>query len=305
MNSINSQLGLVTKKFNEFFYVDLVENKQFHKQQRFLCKSRKAVHYKNNFIFVGDQVIFTKINSEKNIGVIEKLIKRNNLLYRPSVANISDIYVTFSVEEPQINFSQVSKFLINAENLEVKVSLILTKCDLISEKYRNFLLEKFQKWGYCPHLLNICESNGLNKLVKEFRSRRCSILMGPSGVGKTTILNKIIPEIDNLTASVSPKIKRGKNTTRNVELFYLSPNSYIVDTPGFNLHEVEIDYFSIPNLFPEIYDQINKMNIKCKFRDCLHISEPGCNLDKNFERYQFYKLLMEKSKTHFHQNQED
>ena len=305
MNSINSQLGLVTKKFNEFFYVDLLENKKVLKQQRFLCKTRKAVQYNNNFIFVGDQVIFTKINLEKNLGVIEQLIKRKNLLYRPSVANISDIYVTFSVDEPQINFSQVSKFLINAENLQVKVSLILTKCDLISKNYRDFLLEKFQKWGYYPHLLNISESNGLNKLVKEFRSKKCSILMGPSGVGKTTILNQIIPELDNTTASVSTKIKRGKNTTRNVELFYLSPNSYIVDTPGFNLHEVEIDYCSIPNLFPEIYNQINEMHIKCKFRDCLHISEPGCNLDKNFERYQFYKLLMEKSKTHFPQNQED
>jgi len=305
MNLNNHHVGLVTKKFNQFFYVDLITNKNFIKQERFLCKSRKAVNYKNNYIFVGDQVTFTKINAETNKGIIEKLIQRRNLLQRPSVANISDIYVTFSVNEPEINLSQLSKFLINAENLQVNVSLILTKCDLISEQQKNFLLNKFKQWGYLAHFLNISEPKGLNQLVEEFKTNQCSILMGPSGVGKTTILNNLIPGLKNQTASVSNKIKRGRNTTRNVELFALSPNCYIVDTPGFNLQQVEIDYFSIPYLFPEISKQLKSQKIKCKFRDCLHISEPGCILDKNFERYQFYKSLIEEPRSHYYQNQED
>ena len=123
--------------------------------------------------------------------------------------------------------------------------------------------------------------------------------MGPSGVGKTTLLNIIIPGLKNTTAPVSTKIKRGKNTTRNVELFSLSSKSYIVDTPGFNMQTLEIDIGKLPYLYPEIYKQLVKQEIKCKFRNCLHINDQGCNLDKNFERYNFYKEMIESSKNHY------
>ena len=111
--------------------------------------------------------------------------------------------------------------------------------------------------------------------------------------------------MNNPTASVSRKIKRGKNTTRNVELFSLSEESYIVDTPGFNLNKIEFESKFIGNLFPEIRLQLNQKDCKCKFRDCLHLSEPGCGLDKNFERYIFYKELVEASMNHHYQNLAD
>ena len=129
--------------------------------------------------------------------------------------------------------------------------------------------------------------------------------MGPSGVGKTTLLNRIIPGLDNTTAPVSTKIKRGKNTTRNVELFSLSSKSYIVDTPGFNMHKLEIDIREVSNLYPEIRKQEVNQGVKCKFRNCLHVNDQGCNLNKNFERYIFYKEIIESSKTHYCLTQED
>ena len=112
--------------------------------------------------------------------------------------------------------------------------------------------------------------------------------MGPSGVGKTTLLNMIIPGLENATSPVSNKIKRGKNTTRNVELFSLSSKSYIVDTPGFNMQTLEIDIRELPNLYPEIYKQLVDEGVKCKFRNCLHINDEGCSLNKNFERNKSY-----------------
>ena len=127
--------------------------------------------------------------------------------------------------------------------------------------------------------------------------------MGPSGVGKTTLLNKIIPNVNRATSPVSNKIKRGKNTTRNIELFQLSRNSYIVDTPGFNIINNYIKPKDIALLFPELKNQINQNQIRCKFRDCLHIGEPGCNLNKKFERYKFYKNLVINSKILCHQIQ--
>ena len=291
--------GLVTKKFNEYYLVELDkdENSEFNK--KFLCKIKKSVNFRNQFVFVGDEVIVHQIDLKSKRAIIDSLVKRNNLLERPSVANISNIYVTCSVEEPTLNLSQVNKFLIAAEKLGVEVSLLLTKCDLITEQKRLLLIDKFQKWGYQAITLNSNNPENLKNLLIELKKKKCSILMGPSGVGKTTLLNLIIPGLDNTTASVSSKIKRGKNTTRNVELFSLSSKSYIVDTPGFNIQSLEIDIRELPNLYPEIYEQVVIQGINCKFRDCLHVNDQGCKLNKNFERYIFYKEMIESSKSHY------
>ena len=187
----------------------------------------------------------------------------------------------------------------------VEVSLVLTKCDLITEKTRLFLIDKFRKWGYEAIILNLKKPDYFQKLLVELKQKKCSIFMGPSGVGKTTLLNMIIPRLKNKTAPVSNKIKRGKNTTRNVELFSLSSKSYIVDTPGFNILTLDIDKRLLPNLYSEIYKQIIEDGVRCKFRNCLHINDEGCNLNKSFERYSFYKEMIQSSKSYYYQNQED
>ncbi len=297
--------GLVTKKFNEFFLVELnqYENKEFN--NKLLCKIKKSVNFRNQFVFVGDEVIVYQIDLKSKRGTIKSLVKRNNFLERPSVANISNIYVICSVEEPKLNLSQVNRFLITAERLGVEVSLVLTKCDLITEQKRLFLINKFQNWGYEAITLNLNNPDNFKNLLNELKKNKCSIFMGPSGVGKTTLLNMIIPGLNNTTAAVSTKIKRGKNTTRNVELVSLSSKSFIVDTPGFNIHTLEIDICELPNLYPEISKQVINQGVNCKFRNCLHVDDHGCNLNKNFERYTFYKQMIESSKNHCCLIQED
>jgi len=305
MKTNSKHLGLVTKKFNEFFFVDLKNKENFGNSERFLCKVRKSINFKDQFIYVGDEVEIDNIDLTSKRAVIASLKKRQNLLNRPSVANISNIYITFSVEEPKLNLSQVNRFLISAESMGVEVSLVLTKCDLITDKKQIFLLDKFKKWGYQAITLNLQKPDYFKNLLVELKKKKCSIFMGPSGVGKTTLLNTIIPGLQNHTASVSNKIKRGKNTTRNVELFSLSNQSYIVDTPGFNMQPLEVDIKLLPNLYSEIYKQVIDKGTKCKFRDCLHLNDEGCNLNKSFERYSFYKEMIESSKSHYYQNQED
>jgi len=305
MKTNSKHLGLVTKKFNEFFFVDLKNKENFGNSERFLCKVRKSINFKDQFIYVGDEVEIDNINLTSKRAVIASLKKRKNLLVRPSVANISNIYIIFSVEEPALNLSQVNRFLISAESMGVEVSLVLTKCDLISDTKRSFLIDKFEKWGYKAIILNLEKSDYFNNFLAELKQKKCSIFMGPSGVGKTTLLNMIIPGLKNSTAPVSSKIKRGKNTTRNVELFSISNQSYIVDTPGFNMQPLEVDIKLLPNLYSEIYKQVIEEGIKCKFRNCLHLNDEGCNLNKSFERYSFYKEMIESSKSHYYQNQED
>ena len=305
MKNNSKHLGLVTKKFNEFFFVDLNNKENFRNSERFLCKVRKSINFKDQFIYVGDEVEINNIDLKNKRAVITSLKKRQNLLNRPSVANISNIYITFSVEEPELNLSQVNRFLISAESMGVEVSLVLTKCDLISDRKRLLLLDKFSRWGYQAFTLNLQKSDCFENLLAELKQKKCSIFMGPSGVGKTTLLNMIIPGLKNNTAPVSNKIKRGKNTTRNVELFSLSNKSYIVDTPGFNMQTLEVDINLLPNFYSEINKQIIDEGIRCKFRNCLHLNDEGCNLNKSFERYSFYKQMIESSKSHYYQNQED
>ena len=298
--------GLVTKKFNEFFLVDLQnKNNTFDKNKRFLCKIRKSVNFRNQLIYVGDKVVINHIDLKSKRAIIDNLLKRENLLERPSVANISNVYVICSVEEPELNLSQVNRYLISAELLGVEVSLVLTKCDLISEQKRALLIDKFSQWGYQITTLSLNKPRNFNNLLNELNQKQCSIFMGPSGAGKTTLLNMIIPGLQNTTAPVSSKIKRGKNTTRNVELFSLSSKSYIVDTPGFNIQNLEIDCKLLPHLYSEIHKQIFDEGVTCKFRNCLHLDDEGCNLNKSFERYDFYKEMMESAKSRYCLNQED
>ena len=143
MKSNSKNLGLVTKKFNEFFLVDLKNKENFGNSKKFLCKVKKSINFKDQFIYVGDEVVIDNIDLRSKRALITSLKKRKNLLIRPSVANISNIYIIFSVKEPELNLSQVNRFLISAESMGVEVSLVLTKCDLISEKKRSFLLDKF------------------------------------------------------------------------------------------------------------------------------------------------------------------
>ena len=305
MKTDSKYSGLVTKKFNQFFLVDLKNTEDFDSSKRFLCKVKKSINFKDQLIYVGDEVVIDHIELKNKFALITSLKKRKNLLVRPSVANISNIYITFAVVEPELNLSQVNKFLISAESMGVQVSLVLTKCDLISDKKRLLLLNKFSRWGYEAITLNLQKSDCFEKLLAELKQKKCSIFMGPSGVGKTTLLNMIIPGLKNNTAPVSEKIKRGKNTTRNVELFSLTNKSYIVDTPGFNMQTLDVDINFLPNLYPEINRQVIDEGIRCKFRNCLHVNDEGCNLNKSFERYSFYKQMIESSKSHYYQNQED
>ena len=164
--------GLVTKKFNEIYLVELDKDETSVFNKRFLCKIKKSVNFRNQFVFVGDEVIVHQIDLQSKRATIESLVKRNNLLERPSVANISNIYVICSVEEPKLNLSQVNKFLISSEQLGVEVSLVLTKCDLITEEKRLLLIEKFHQWGYQAITLNLNNPENLRNLLIELKKKK-------------------------------------------------------------------------------------------------------------------------------------
>ena len=251
--------------------------------------------------------------------------KQRDRIYKRS--NDYDPKANFnSTNSEENNFSELARVKDQINELQSMLSgMVITDERSLNEKAGNSVSLKLRQLEFSPDIISVLRPafDGLNlergkaAFLKAFSKRigcdevnevlksKVIFIVGPSGVGKTTLLNMIIPGLNNSTAPVSNKIKRGKNTTRNVELFSLSNQSYIVDTPGFNMQPLKVDSRLLPNLYSEIYQQVIEEGIKCKFRDCLHLNDEGCNLNKSFERYPFYKEMIESSRIHYYQNQED
>lgn len=216
---------------------------------------------------------------------------RKSFLKRPAVANVTLVSICISVDEPLFDMEQTSRFLLTAECANIKPLIILTKTDLIAKNDLILYINKFKFWGYDCIPVSIHNSQSIDSLIERFRKTKLTVLAGPSGVGKTSLINHLIPTLSLPTSSVSKKLKRGTHTTRHVELFAIGNGSLLADTPGFNRPEIVCEPSGFAFLFPEFRTQLS--NSQCKFRNCLHRDEPGCVIDKDLERYPFYRENLE------------
>ncbi len=294
----NKFRGIVVALKANFFIVE-IDNKDLKfnllasdlQNKRLLCTRRSKLDYQGLFIDVGDRVCVDYIDWKNERGLITNLEPRQSLLNRPAVANVTLIAVCISVEEPLFDLGQTSRFLITAEDKNINIVLVLTKIDLIGKEKLNSYKDRLKRWGYNPIAISVKDMEGIDLLLDILRHTELSVLCGPSGVGKTSLINHLIPNLALPTSSVSKKLKRGINTTRHVELFSVGNGSLVADTPGFNRPEIVSDPLNFAFLFPELRDQL--MNATCKFRNCLHRDEPGCVINKDLERYSFYRENIE------------
>ena len=298
INKSNSTRGIVVALKANFLIVEITSKdfKELHIDQnsekiRLLCTKRSKLDYKGFFIDVGDIVFVESIDYKNKKAVISDVEPRQTFLKRPSVANVTLIAICISVEDPLFNSEQTSRFLITAESANIKPVIILTKIDLINKNVLNFYINKLKLWGYDSYAVSIKNHEGFELIIERFRQSRLTVLAGPSGVGKTSLINKLIPSLSLPTSSVSKKLRRGIHTTRHVELFAIGNGSRLADTPGFNRPEIVSDISSFITLFPEFRGQL--IHSKCKFRNCLHRDEPGCVINKDLERYSFYRESLE------------
>ncbi|WP_413683386.1 ribosome small subunit-dependent GTPase A [Prochlorococcus sp. MIT 1011] len=271
------------------FKDDLLD--QFYKKIRLLCTRRSKLDYQGLFIDVGDIVCVESIDYKNKKAVISEVEPRKSFLKRPAVANVTLISICISVDEPLFDMEQASRFLLTAECANIKPLIILTKTDLITKNDLILYINKLKTWGYDCIPVSIQNSQGIDLLIERFRKTKLTVLAGPSGVGKTTLINHLIPTVSLPTSSVSKKLKRGIHTTRHVELFAIGNGSLLADTPGFNRPEILCEPSDFAYLFPEFQAQLSKS--QCKFRDCLHRDEPGCVINKDLERYPFYRESLE------------
>lgn len=278
--------GIIIKGIGGFYYIKTEDGV-------IECKARGKFRYTDVTPMVGDKV---DIQIEKGKGVIEKIFPRDSELIRPQVANVTQAFVVFAIKNPDLNFELLNKFLIQCEHNNIVPMVCLNKIDLSSETEIKEISDMLSGTGYQILLINAKTGANTDRL-KEMLEDNITVLCGPSGVGKSTLLNKLLGEEYMKTGNISEKIGRGKHTTRHSELIEVN-NGLVVDTPGFSTLEINyIEKDDLRNYFPEFYDY----NDKCKFRGCLHYKEPGCKVIEAVEqgkinkaRYEFYiKYLQE------------
>jgi len=282
--------GTIIKGIAGFYYVEA-------NQTLYECKARGIFRKDNIIPLIGDNVLITlmnEINSQDKypVGIIEEILDRKNSLIRPAVSNVDQAIVMFAVTYPELHLDLLDRFLIMIEKEEITPYIVLNKIEDGKEEDYRYVVERYTKVGY--EVLCLSAKKAINiEHLKEILKGKTTVFAGPSGVGKSTLLNTIETGLRLETGVISDKIKRGKHTTRHVELIPLSMGGFVVDTPGFTSLELEgIDKDNLKYYFKEFREYEGQ----CKFTGCSHTHEPACAVKKALEegfileeRYASYK----------------
>lgn len=288
--------GLITKALAGFYYVRTEE-------EIFQCRARGIFKKEGISPCVGDYVKMEITDETDHEGVINEIMPRKNIFIRPPVSNIDTFVIVVALEDPEPNTKIIDKFLVTAELAEVEPILVVNKEDLIGEDSAKLdkrikELRSIYMPLYKMVTLSTKTNTGLEELKILMKGKK-NALIGPSGVGKSTIINAIDRRHDIQTGEVSRKTGRGKNTTRHVEIYETDFGAYIYDTPGFTSFEVKNDTEVRPDY---LFRDFRRYRGKCKFADCNHVNEPGCAVreavaDKKISesRYASYLKIREES----------
>ncbi len=268
--------GLVTKGIGGFYYIyakDLKSNSvDGNKENTYRCRGKKSLKDKGLTLTVGDYIEFDLVEDGiDGDGSISKIYPRKNIFIRPPIANVDRFLIVSSCDHPKINFPLLDKFIITAEVNNTDPILCFNKCELLDEEEKAKIEKSYGKF-YTIIFISCKENIGIDKLKTLIKQGEVLALAGASGVGKSTLINRLIPNANMETGKISEKSNRGKHTTRHVEMFPFG-KGWIFDTPGFTSFNIlEVEDMELSKYYPEIFEYSSQ----CKFDNCKHIKEPKC-----------------------------
>ncbi|CEN83963.1 ribosome small subunit-dependent GTPase A [Paraclostridium sordellii] len=284
--------GIIIKGIGGFYYIDTDKGV-------YECRARGIFRKDKIIPLVGDHVKMSIVDEENKKGVLEEIEKRYTELVRPPIANVNKAIIVFAIKNPNPNLSLLDRFIVLAERECLEIVIVLTKSDLATDEELEKLKNIYEVSGY--KVIPVSNNKELNiDKVKEELKGNIVVFAGPSGVGKSTLLNNIDSKFQLQTGEVSDKIKRGKHTTRHAELLKLECGGMVADTPGFSsltLDDIE------ENELKDYFIEFENFSDECKFGGrCMHENEPSCGVKNavkenkiSKERYESYlQLLNEK-----------
>ena len=260
--------GQIVKGISGFYYVHVVESGIYE------CKAKGIFRQQKMKPLVGDDVEIDIISEEKKTGNVAAILPRKNALIRPAVANVDQALLIFAAASPNPNFNLLDRFLVMMGRQDVPVILCFNKCDLITEEQQQEIASIYEASGCKILFVSAKKELGLKEL-QEILEGKTTTVAGPSGVGKSSLINLLAPEACMETGEISKKIERGRHTTRHAELIQLKGDGYIMDTPGFSsLYLPEMEKEELQDCYPEFA----AFEPYCRFQGCSHINEPDCGV---------------------------
>lgn len=285
--------GKIIKAIAGFYYVHVVESGVYE------CKARGVFRRENIKPLVGDDVEIAVIDETEKTGNVEQVLARKNALIRPAAANVDMALVIFAAASPKPNLNLLDRFLVIMQMQHVPVTICFNKMELAEEAGRQELAQVYGQCGYSVLFTSAKRQEGIEAL-KEALHGKTSTVAGPSGVGKSSLINLLQPKALMETGEISRKIERGRQTTRHTQLIHVEGNTYIMDTPGFSsLFLPKMEKEELQQYYPEFapYEPA------CRFQGCSHITEPDCGVKQALEsgkihpvRYENYCQLYEELK---------
>ena len=284
--------GKIIKGVGGFYYVHL------HNNFIYECKAKGVFRNQNIKPMIGDDVDIDIISEKDKTGNIISIYERTNSIIRPTVSNVSQAIIIFALSNPKPNYNLLDRFLIMMSQNHIKTIICFNKSDLVSEDEVNEIRNIYTSCGYEVMITSVKSREDMQIGIAELKeklNKKTTVLAGPSGVGKSSIVNAVCPDIEAKTGSISDKIKRGKHTTRHTELMCIGEDTYILDTPGFSsLYVEDIE----PEDLKYYYNEFEAYEGKCRFNGCIHINEPDCAIKEALDkkiisslRYENYKQL--------------
>lgn len=275
--------GKIIKGIAGFYYVYVAGSGLYE------CRAKGIFRKEKIKPLVGDQVRITVLNEVQKEGNMEQILPRKNELVRPAVANIDQALVVFAVTDPKPHFHLLDRFLVMMERKGIPVVLCFNKKDIATQEEMAQLKDVYSACGY-PLLLSSALTQENLESVKEILRGKTTAVAGPSGVGKSSLINLLQSEVQMETGSISRKIARGRHTTRHSELIRVEEGTYIMDTPGFS--SLYVNDFEKEEL-KAYFREFTGYEGHCRYNGCDHVHEPGCAVKAAVEEGKIHRSRYE------------